>query len=171
MLSQSRLYGLAVVSGVALATSSGCNGNKPEKPEAGHHDSHGHHSEHGEDMPETFVAAVNDIKEHAPEIKAAFVEGKPEEVHDALHHLGEIFESMNDLIDASDLTDEQKAQAKEASEALFDQYTRLDTEVLHEGSTELKYEDVESKIEEELAKLEALAGNAEHTDHDESESP
>ncbi|MEX2168917.1 MAG: hypothetical protein WD851_06385 [Pirellulales bacterium] len=146
-----RSIGLASIAGLSIVVLAGCGGGEPEPAPVADHD-HEH-----EEMPETFSAAVAELKEHAPEVKEAFDAGKPEDAHDALHHLGEMSEVMTDLIDSSTLTPEQKAEAKEASETLFDQYMRLDTEVLHDASTELKYEDVAGKIDESLAKLEVLA--------------
>lgn len=146
-----RNFGLASVAGLSILFVAGCGDSEPTPVPVA---DHGH--EH-EDMPETFSAAVAELKEHAPEIKDAFEAGKPEDAHDALHHLGEMSAVMTELIDSSPLTPEQKTEAKAASETLFDQYMRLDTEVLHDASTELKYDDVAGKIDESLAKLEALA--------------
>ena len=150
-----RNFGLASVAGLSFVVLAGCGRSEPEPAPVA---DHGH--EH-EDMPETFSAAVAELKEHAPEVKAAFDAGKPEDAHDALHYLGEMSGVMTELIDSSTLTPEQKTEAKEASETLFDQYMRLDTEVLHDASTELKYDDVASKIDESLVTLEALVSEEE----------
>lgn len=152
MILSLRYFGLASVVGFSLAVLAGCGGSKPEPAPVADHD-----HEHAEEMPETFSAAVAELKEHAPEIKDAFEAGKPEDADEALHYLGEISEVMADLIASSSLTAEQKTEAMEASEALFDQYMRLDTEVVHGASTELKHDDVASTIDQSLAKLEALA--------------
>lgn len=158
MLFSIRHFSSAAVAAVSLVVLAGCGGKTAPPPAA-------HDHEHAEEMPETFSAAVAELQEHAPEIKEAFDAGKPEDAHDALHHLGELSEAMMALIDASTLTAEQKAEAKQASETLFDQYMRLDTEVLHNASTELKYEDVAGKIDESLAKLVTLAPAEDvHTD-------
>src|SRR5690606_29348493 len=151
MASLFRSWGLASIAGVSFAVVVGCSNEKPSPPAV---ESHAEHEEHA--MPESFADAVEELKEHAPEIQAAFEADKPQDAHEALHFLGELSVKMVELIDASDLTDEQKTQAKEASEVLFDQDLRLDTEVLHDGSKELKYADVSNKIDESLAKLEAL---------------
>lgn len=158
MASLIRSYSLAslAVFSLMLFVVSGCNNDKAGKPEVNNHAGHGHaHGHEHEEMPETFAAAVSVLKEHAPEIKEAFEAGKSEDVHDALHFLGELSEKMSALIDASDLTDDQKAQAKETSEVLFDQYMELDG-TLHDPDSKLKYEDVSGKIDESLATLEAL---------------
>ena len=165
MVSPARVYGFAIVAGISLVVLSGCNGDKP-KPEAENHEEHG-----AEDMPESFSAAVAELKEHAPEIKDAFEAGDPHDADAAVHHVGDILKAMPELIDSSDLTDEQKAQAKEAREALFDQYTKLD-DMIHGLDTETKYEDVEGKIDEALAKLIALRPtDSEHEDHADEETP
>jgi hypothetical protein len=146
-----RSVGYSILACISIVFLAGC-GDKPAPAPSAEHE-----HEHAEEMPETFAAAVADLQEHAPEVKEAFDAGKPEDAHDALHHLGEMSEVMTKLIDASTLTAEQKDEAKVASETLFDQYMRLDTEVLHAAKPELKYDDVAGKIDESLAKLVALA--------------
>ena len=146
-----RHFGLASVAGCSLVFLAGCGGGTPTQPPVTEH-------EHAEERPETFSAAVAELKEHAPEIKDAFQAGKPEDADEALHHVAHMLEEMPTLIDGSTLTAEQKTEAKDVSERLFDDYDKLHA-VSHPGgeTTEVKYEDLASSIDDGLAKLEALA--------------
>jgi hypothetical protein len=149
MLFYFRQLSLAAIAAFSIVALAGC-GSKPKPAPAADRD-----HEHSEEMPETFSAAVADLQEHAPEIKEAFDAGKPADADEPLHHMVPLLEAMPKLIDASTLTPDQKAEAKEVSEQLLNEYEKLH-DTSHDGG-EAKYEDHAGKIDQALAKLVALA--------------
>jgi hypothetical protein len=104
---------------LALVIAPGCS--RPTTVEGEHE----HHHEH-EARPESYAAAIVEIKEHAAEVATAFSAGKPGDAHDALHELGELLTSLPEVAGDTDLPKPEWQAVKDASQELLDAYGQLD---------------------------------------------
>ena len=122
-----------------------------------------------------YAAAVAALERHGIAVRQAFTGGAPEKAHDSLHELGNILDKFPTMVDGTQLSPADRDAVKTASEELFDAYTELDMSM--HGGDAVKYEDLEEKIDTNLAILKektAAAGatgehivdpHAEHGEH------
>ena len=130
------------------------------------HDHNGHH--HGdEDAPQTIAEAIDKLGTMRDEIRDAFHEDDPDKAHGPLHDVGHVLEKLESLIDESELSDADKAEAKEATNTMFDLYMSVD-DTFH-GKEGSKFEDVADKIDEAMTVLESKTQVAEVETEDQGE--
>lgn len=120
----------------------------------GDHDHNGHSHSH-DDEPETVAEAVKILSEIRDEIRDAFKEDKAGDAHDPLHEVGHVLEDLESLVGKSELSDEDKTEAKEAVNTLFDLFTKIDDK--YHGKEGAEYDDVADKIDEAIKTLESKA--------------
>ncbi len=150
----------ALIPAVAPVIMTGCQPASPTQeknstPDAqATHDHHGHdhHHDHGDgEHPETYAEAVQQLEKLHNIIRDAFTSDNKDAAHDPLHQIGHLLEDIGELAEKASLGKEQLTAVKKAKEDLFDAYTQIDS-VFHEKK-EIKYEDLEKKIDSALAVL------------------
>ncbi|MDX1928131.1 MAG: hypothetical protein SFV81_16510 [Pirellulaceae bacterium] len=106
------------------------------------------------DVPQTFAEALEQLSNQKKNIQAAFEKSDPESAHDDLHTIGRLLESLPNLATKSGIAEADLPAVKEAVDALFDAFGKLD-ETLH-GGDETPYQDVAEKIDTALSALNKL---------------
>jgi hypothetical protein len=133
-----------------------------------------HDHEHGDahELPETYAAALTEIKELRETIQNAFASGKAKEEGDApLHEIGRLLNHLAHLAEDAGLSGDDVASVKAAADRVFGSYSNLDT-VLHsaepipEGTYDRAAESIDSGIAELEAKLSLIDAD---TGHDEAD--
>lgn len=104
-----------------------------------------------EHAPETFAEALEQLATQKTNIQRAFEKSDPESAHDDLHTIGRVLESLPTLAKKSGIAEADLPAVKEAVDALFDAFGKLD-ETLH-GGDETPYKDVAEKIDTALSAL------------------
>jgi cytochrome c556 len=129
----------------------------PVRQAASDHDhDHGHdHADH--DEPETVAAGLTQLKKLCAEVKAHLAAGDHEKADGPVHMVGHLLEELGELVAKEKPAAE--AEAKQALEAIFESFDKLDT-VIHgadeEARKKLDYAEHAPAIEAALAKLEEL---------------
>lgn len=127
------------------------------------HDEHGHeqddhdheHDDHeGGEQPESFGEAVEQLKAMGGKITKAFAKGEPDDVHDDLHKIGHLIESLPELAKKDGKSSEQQGVVKEAVESLMDAFGELDG-TLH-GGDPVEVDDVSKEVSTQIKKLESV---------------
>jgi hypothetical protein len=104
-----------------------------------------------DDSPKTFAEALEQLASQKTNIQTAFEKSDPESAHDDLHTIGHVLESLPALAKKSGIAEADLPAVKEAVDALFDAFGKLD-ETLH-GGDETPYKDVAEKIDTALSAL------------------
>ena len=104
-----------------------------------------------EHAPATFAEALAQLATQKTNIQGAFEKSDPESAHDDLHTIGHLLESLPALAKKSGIAEADMPAVKEAVDALFDAFGKLD-ETLH-GGDETPYKDVSEKIDTALSAL------------------
>ncbi len=107
------------------------------------------------DAPESLAAGVQQLVALRDEIAEGFAADDVDSIHDQLHGVGNLLESLEQLTVASEMSAEAKEQAAKAVEVLFDAFDQVDQK-LH-GKDGKDYADVSSDIDaavQTLTKLE-----------------
>jgi hypothetical protein len=105
------------------------------------------------DHPETYAAAVTQIKQYRDQIRDAFAAGTPEQCDEALHHAAHVLEHVPDLAIA-DLKEVDVAAVKSASVELTELLAKIH-EGFHGNQPEATFEELSDKINAAIAALEA----------------
>ena len=153
-----RVFPGCCVLGVSLIVGfAGCQGQRDaatHQAESGHIESHD--QELSEEHTEAFRESVQNIEAMTKAICQAFTEGSPEDAHDTLHGVGHSLEKLPELAAKEDkLSPEQLIAVKEAVDALFDGFGKLD-DTLH-GGEEVDIEAIEAQFAKNLAKIKEIA--------------
>ncbi len=117
-------------------------------------DAHGHEhaTNSGSDKPADFSSTLTAIETMKTQICKAFADGVPDDAHHALHDVGHSLEKLPELAaKEGKFSAEQLAVVKEAVEALFDGFGKLD--VTMHGGAEVDAKALEVKLTEALTKL------------------
>jgi len=127
------------------------------RPAAAAHD-HDHDHDHADhDEPETVAAGLAQLKKLCAEVKAHLAAGDHEKADGPVHMVGHLLEELGELVAKEKPAAE--AEAKQALEAIFESFDKLDT-VIHgadeEARKKLDYAEHAPAIEAALAKLEEL---------------
>lgn len=160
------LFVTCCVLGVVLLVAFGCQHRVATDAEHAHE----HSDEH--EHPETYAAALAEIKELRETVQNAFASGTVgKEADGALHELGHLLEEMGHLAEHAGLSGEDLTAVEQASDRVFKAYMKLD-DVIHRDAPipEGTYNDVADSIDSGIAELEAklsLAGEEEnHQGHE-----
>lgn len=106
------------------------------------------------DPPASLAEAVEKLAGMKTRIAAGFAADDVDSIHDELHDIGTVLEQTEELVDASDMDADQKKQAAQAVESLFEAFGSVDAK-LH-GETGSDYSEVASKIDEAVSALEGM---------------
>lgn len=104
----------------------------------------------------TFSEVVGDLVKMRNTIRDGFAANDTKKAHGPLHDVGYSLEKLGVLGAAADLTDEQKAALKEATDVLFEAFNQVDL-TMHgkEGKT---YDEVSAEIDAALKTITDMAG-------------
>jgi hypothetical protein len=109
------------------------------------------------DLPESYAAAVAEIKVLRDSIRETLASDSPEDADTELHEVGHLLEHLPELSTDVTLPEGADAKIKEAVNQLLDAYGKLD--VFHGGDAkEVTYDDVADTIESNIETLEQYAG-------------
>ena len=134
----------------------------PKSHDGHSHDGHGHdgHGHEGHSHGDEGAAKLNlkdsmaKVVELATKIKEAGEKGDFEAAHDEMHDIGHLLEELAAKAKAESKSEEEQAAIKAAADALFATVGKVD-EAMHENK-EIKYDEVKTGFEAELAALKAL---------------
>lgn len=154
---------------VTLGLSTGGCQPKPDAAataEDNEHD-HDHDHDHSDDLdigaltpiepaptPESFDAGVDQLVSLRDTVAKGFADEDIDSIHGELHSVGNLLESVETLVQSSELTDNQKKEAAAAIEKLFDAYGSVD-EKLHGGEGK-DYAEVKDEIDMAIETLNNL---------------
>lgn len=129
----------------------------PPRPAAAAHD-HDHDHDHGDhDEPETVAEGLAQLEKLCADVKAHLAAGDHEKADGPVHMVGHLLEDLGELVAKEKPAAE--AEAKQALEAIFESFDKLDT-VIHgadeEARKKLDYAEHAPAIEAALAKLKDL---------------
>lgn len=148
----------------------GCVGEKPAPQAGGGHDhDHDHGHEGGHHHPETFAEAVAEIAEMKTAIQTALSEGDTDKADGPVHEIGHILEELEELAKKAELSEEQIAEVKAATETLFASFAALD-ETIHGKEDGKSWDDVGEDINAAVTKLETLAAPEKEAEDTEAET-
>lgn len=137
---------LACLMGVGCTDSSSSSSSGGE--EEHHHHDHGH-------RPESYQAALAQIKHARDEVKAAFDAKTPNECDDALHEVSEVLEVLPVVAAETDLPKEDWQIVKDQSQILFDQFMKIH-DGFHGGSKQgASFDSVGDEINKAIEVLES----------------
>lgn len=144
----------------------GCAPSTPTAPAAAktaaghdHHDhGHDHDHDHGDhDKPETVAEGIAQLEKLCAEVKGHLAAGDHAKADGPVHMVGHLLEDLGELVAKEKPAVE--AEAKQALEAVFESFDKLDT-VIHgadeEARKKLDYAEHAPAIESALAKLKEL---------------
>ena len=120
--------------------------------QAGH--GHEHDHDHGH-RPDSYVAALNQIKHARDEVKAAFDAGTPKECDDALHILAEVLDVLPEVAAETDLPKEDWQIVKDQSKHLFDQFMKIHDGFHGSGAEGASFDSVAEEINKAIETLES----------------
>lgn len=127
----------------------------PARPAAAAHDHDHDHGDH--DEPETVAEGVAQLEKLCADVKAHLAAGDHEKADGPVHMVGHLLEDLGKLVAKEKPAAE--AEAKQALEAIFESFDKLDT-VIHgadeEARKKLDYAEHAPAIEAALAKLKEL---------------
>ncbi len=152
----------AAIALLALAT--GCAPSAPTAPAAAKtpatnaHTDHDHAHDHGDhEEPKTVAAGLAQLEKLCADVKAHLAAGDHEKADGPVHMVGHLLEDLGELVAKEKPAVE--AEAKQALEAVFESFDKLDT-VIHgadeEARKKLDYAEHAPAIEAALAKLKEL---------------
>jgi hypothetical protein len=129
----------------------------PPRPAAAAHD-HEHDHDHGDhDEPETVAEGLAQLEKLCADVKAHLAAGDHEKADGPVHMVGHLLEELGELVAKEKPAAD--AEAKQALEAIFESFDKLDT-VIHgadeEARKKLDYAEHAPAIEAALAKLKDL---------------
>ena len=104
--------------------------------------------------PESLSEGVAQLVAMRDTISDGFTANDPESVHDQLHSIGGLLESLEDMVESSEMSDAVKKEAAQAVEALFESFGDVDAK-LH-GEDGKDYADVSDKINSAVEALSNL---------------
>ncbi len=116
------------------------------------HDHEHDHAQHEHEHPETYAAAVAEVKELNATLREALDKGETEKADEAVHEVGHVLEHVADLAKAETLSDADQEEVKQHVDSLFDSFGKID-EQIHSG-TEVTYDEVVEKINAAIESLE-----------------
>jgi hypothetical protein len=131
------------------------NGHGHEGHGHGDHEGHDHSHADAGSPPADFASAVAELQSLYETIRDAFQSGDQDKADNALHQVGHLLEALPELAGEAGLGEQELAQAKSASSAMFEEYGNID-EAIHSGK-EPDYEAVAEKLDTAMAELSALA--------------
>lgn len=106
--------------GLGLAAGSiGCAQKTPPSPTTAHAPEH-------EARPDSYAAAVAQIREHGATIARAYSAGTPDEAHEALHEVGHLLGLLPELAGDTGMQGEDRQAVQDASRQLMEAYGKLD---------------------------------------------
>lgn len=174
-LSASCIACVAVLSLISV----GCTSAKPDSQAdgGGQAEEHGHDHDHGH-RPESYSAALAQIKHARDEVKAAFDAGDPHACDEALHQVAEVLDVLPEVAAETDLPKEDWQVVKEQSKLLFDEFMKIHHGFHGDGKEEgASFDSVAESInaaidalEEKVAatgeKAESASDDHDHEGHD-----
>tara|TARA_R110002073_G_scaffold5624_28_gene34734 strand:- start:9617 stop:10219 length:603 start_codon:yes stop_codon:yes gene_type:complete len=111
------------------------------------------HLDHAE-MPDTYADSVKLLGEMRDKIRDGFAAGNVEEADGPLHEVGHLLEHIETLVAKSSLSDDQKKQAANAIESLFDSFGEVDARVHDkQGKAGKEYSDVTESVDASIKVL------------------
>jgi len=134
----------------------GCNSSDSGSGDDHHGDDH-HHGDHGAGQL-SFPEMVAVIDEHRNQIKQAFAEGQRDEAHHPLHEIGSLIQKLPDAAAATDLSEEQWNEIKQASESLMAAFAQVD-KLFHGDEEGVEYTEVENDVDQSMAVLQSKASS------------
>lgn len=120
------LWSLGLLAALAASATTGCSRGVPDAKTSSDaaHEEH-HHHDHDE-RPESYAAAVDEIKQHGEEVAQAFGSGDPEAAHEALHELGDLLTILPEVAGDTEMSKADWSEVKQAAGQLFEAYGDLD---------------------------------------------
>ena len=158
---------------VLLCLAVGCTDSAPSEGST-NTESHGHGHDHDHDhghRPESYTAAVAEIKRVRDEVKAAFDANTPKACDDALHVVVEVLEVLPETAAETDLPKEDWQVVKDQAKILFDQFMKVHDGFHGEEAQGASFDSVAEEIDKAIEVLESkIAATGEkveiHSDHD-----
>jgi len=146
----------------------GCTESTPSSsPTSGGEEEH-HHHDHGH-RPESYSAALAQIKHARDDIKAAFDAGTPNACDDALHEVSEVLDVLPEVAAETDLPKEDWQVVKDQSKHLFDQFMKIHDGFHGESKQGATFDSVADEINKAIEVLEskvAATGEKVQAEHD-----
>ena len=106
--------------GLGLAAGSiGCAQKTPPSPTTAH-------AHENEARPDSYAAAMAQIREHGATIAQAYSAGTPDEAHEALHEMGHLLGLLPELAGDTGMQEEDRQAVQDASQQLMEAYGKLD---------------------------------------------
>lgn len=142
--------------------------------ESGKEEEHHHDHDHGH-RPESYAAALDQIKHARDEVKSAFDAGTPHECDNALHVLAEVLPVLPEVAAETDMGKEDWQVVKEQSKVVFDQFMGIHDGFHGDGQQGASFDSVAEPINAAIAVLEskiaatgekATAGDHSHDSHE-----
>jgi hypothetical protein len=154
--------------GVALLclAGSGCTSSTPGAKADGEDNAEEHHHDHGH-RPESYTAALAQIKHARDEVKAAFDAGTPTECDDALHEVAKVLDVLPEVAAETDLPKEDWQVVNDQSQHLFDQFMKIHDGFHGDGKQGASFDSVAEEINKAIETLESkVAATGEKTDRE-----
>ncbi|MBX3443710.1 MAG: hypothetical protein KF774_14980 [Planctomyces sp.] len=159
---------LIVAAGLAALPVAGCRpadstATAPtgqQSSQSAKHD-HDHDHDHGtaDEHPETFAAAVQAISTARDAIRGGFEANDLQRADGPLHAIGHVLEDLQELAKSANLSEEQLAEVKTATDALFGGFGELD-KTIHGSSEGKTWSDVEQEVNQAVESLERIAAGS-----------
>jgi len=135
-----------------------------------------HHHDHGH-RPESYTAALKQIRSARDDVKAAFDAGTPKACDEALHVLAEVLVALPEVAAETDLPKEDWQVVKDQSKSLFDQFMKIHNGFHGDGEPGASFDSVETEVDAAIEILESkvsatgekdadVADEQAHGDHD-----
>ena len=152
---QHSFVGALALAAACLVPLAGCEPTESGVKADAHDHGHEHDHEHGHGhLPESLHAAVAELTSIREAVRAAILEGDPDDAHDPLHEVGELLEALPDIAAETDLPKEEWDAVKAANERLFDAFGAID-KAYHtkDGDKKAAYENVAGELEEAIEEI------------------
>lgn len=149
---------------ISVTTLIGCgdsaNKDKDDKKTSGKADDH----DHDHDAPESYAAAVKEIKEMRDAVAKAEEGGNLADAHDPLHEVGHVLEAVESLAKKEALDATQLEGVKKAVDDLYDGFGAVDAKLHNDEKNAKTFAEVKDKIDGAISTLESHLKSAESGD-------
>jgi hypothetical protein len=151
---------------LAAVALSGCN-NAPTTSEDSTAGAEQHAHDHDHELPQSYAAAVAEIKSCRDEVKSAFDAGTPDACDHALHTAADVLDALGGLAGKAGLGKEDVEAVNSAAKELFGLFSEIH-HGFHGDGEGAAFDDVADKINEAIATLESKVSldDVTHDDHD-----
>lgn len=159
-----------IIVALCVAPLVGCGGTTQSTSAETHDHDHDHHDHDHGHRPASLHEAVHELTEIRDAVRAAILEGDPDDAHDPLHEVGELLEVLPDVAADTDLPKEEWDAVKAANERLFDAFGKVD-KAFHtkDGDKKAAYEEVATDLDEAIEEIRARLPQTGEEPHHEGE--